>query len=107
MKLFKEHGKQKIETALYLTNRNTQLQNNGKLKYFLAILVRQDRKYRKETRQEYKQTKQKRKQTEAGALYEQMKSKLLKNMTPQYQRRASVRSRLLHKVAKQERKTSR
>ena len=104
MKLFNQHGKQKIETALYLTTRNTNISQEGKLRYFLAVLI--GKGYKKETRKQYKEQKQKRKQTDGGALYEKMKSKLLKKMTPQYARRAGVRSQMLHKVAKEERKLS-
>ena len=101
MKLFKEHGQQKMETALFLTLRNNQVPLSGKMRYFLAILM--DKGYKKQSRAEYREQTKKRKQTEAGAAYEEMKSVLLKKMIPEYERRANIRSRLLHKVAKQER----
>lgn len=84
MKLYKQYGKQKMQQALAVTLKKKN--SNDKLRYFIALLVKEER---------YQIIKEK---------YNKLKSKLLRKLTPKYQRISQTRSRLYHKIAKEERR---
>jgi len=78
MKLYKENGKEKMLEALSLTlKRNPQ----EKFRYFLSLLIKELLKD-----------------------YQKLRKNLAKKFTPQYQRRASERTKLQSQISKTERK---
>ena len=83
MKLYKENGKEKMLEALSLTlKRNPQ----EKFRYFLSLLIKSE------------------KQKELLKDYQKLRKNLAKKFTPQYQRRASERTKLQSQISKTERK---
>ena len=96
MKLYKGFGKEKIQRAANIALRNENVADKDKFRYFLGILKRDETPQTKEKAATVNQ--------EVLARYKKLKAGLKKKMTPKIQKRANVRTKILHKVSKNERK---
>jgi hypothetical protein len=99
MKLYKTHGKEKIVQSLKITLQKQEI--TDKFRYFLGILM-EELKHRPELKEKSVKINK-----EVLEKYRKLKKKLKKKLTPKYQRISRTRSRMYHKVAKQERKSNR
>lgn len=103
IKLHKQYGRNALLKGVTATLKKKDLAN--KLPYFLGVVYREQKELgmRKEKRAKLKLEGE---QAQAvRARYEKLTKNLKRKTIPAYQRNARVRSRLLHAVAKQERKT--
>jgi len=98
IKLYKGFGREKIERAIEISLRNQNVAEKDKFRYFLGVLKKDETPETKEKAATVNQ--------EMLAKYKKMKAGLKKKMTPKIQKRAGVYSKILHKVAKEERKKS-
>ena len=96
IKLYKGFGREKIERAIEISLRNQNVAEKDKFRYFLGVLKKDETPETKEKAATVNQ--------EMLAKYKKMKAGLKKKMTPKIQKRAGVYSKILHKVAKEERK---
>lgn len=96
MKLYKVHGKEKLTQALQITLAKEKI--TDRFRYFLGILMAEQKRQPELKEKAVKINK------EVLAVYNKLKQKLKKKLTPQYQRISRIRSRLYHKIAQEERK---
>ncbi|HCI05626.1 MAG: hypothetical protein UX26_C0022G0018 [Parcubacteria group bacterium GW2011_GWC1_45_9] len=101
MKLYKGFGREKMDEAAAVASRKFpgQTQNSQAFRYFLGILRRSETPAIKEKSATVNQ--------EILTKYKKMKAGLKKKMTPKIQKRASLRTRIMHKAAKEERRSGR
>ncbi len=111
MKLYKGYGKDKLQRAADIAVKRFTLSNfaqqnlrGQEFRYFLGVLKKDpSTTLRTGEIKEKSATINK----EVLNLYKKMKAGLKKKMTPKIQKRAGVYSKILHKVAKEERKSNR
>lgn len=96
IKLLKGHGKIKMQEAAKISLKNQAVKDQDKFRYFMGILKKIETPEIKEKSATINR--------ENLDLYEKMRAQLKKKMIPKIQKRASLNSRLAHKVAKEERK---
>lgn len=96
VKLYKGYGKEKIQEAVKISLKNKNVSEKDKFRYFMGILKKVETPEIKEKSATINQ--------DNIDLYKKMRSQLKKKMTPKIQKRAGVYSKILHKIAKEERK---
>jgi|GEM_PF-5528873 len=102
VKLYKEFRRKGLEEALLISSEKPV---EYRLKYFLGILSkeREDRRLRRRVRR----SPEVKPGDSAMEQYVKLRAKLVKQMTPKYERISRTRSRLHMKLAKEERKLRR
>jgi len=95
VKLYKGYGKEKIQEAVKISLKNKNVSEKDKFRYFMGILKKIETPEIKEKSATINQ--------DNIDLYKKMRSHLKKKMTPKILSRASIRTKILQKVAKQER----
>jgi len=103
VRLFKEFGREKMTKALALS---LDKPTSYRLKYFLGVLAK-ERQLRRLRRHLQRPPEIKAEGNANFERYLKMRSKLIKQMTPRYERISRTRSRLHVKIAKEERKLRR